>query len=95
MTTADIVKLQEMYRAKADRAHMAYQETGIQAYQWRCHRYEDIADVCRLALNGNDDRERMVATLATCRQVLSQWPRPDPENTVKLLRDILGLQKED
>lgn len=27
MTTAEIVKLQEMYQAKADRAYRAYQET--------------------------------------------------------------------
>ena len=95
MTTAEIVKLQEMYQAKADRAYRSYQDTGIQAYQWRSHRYDDIVDVCRLALNGNDDRQRMAETLATCRQVLSQWPRPEPEDTIKLLRDLLGLRKED
>lgn len=95
MITADIVKLQEMYQAKADRAYRAYQETGIPAYHWRSNRYEDIVDVCRLALNGNDDRERMASTLATCRQVLSQWPRPEPKDTIKLLRDLLGLQEED
>lgn len=95
MTTADIVKLQEMYHAKADRAYRAYQETGIQAYHWRNQRYEDIVDVCRLAQVGNDDRQRMADTLATCRQVLSQWPRPDPEDTIKLLRDLLGLRMED
>ena len=95
MTTAEIVKLQEMYQAKSDRAYRAFQETGTQAYQWRSHRYDDIVDVCRLALDGNDDRQRMAATLATCRQVLSQWPRPEPEDTIKLLRDLLGLRKED
>lgn len=95
MTTAEIVKLQEMYQGKADRAYRAYQETGTQAYQWRGHRYEDIVDVCRLALNGNDERQRMSDTLATCRQVLSQWPRPEPEDTIKLLRDLLGLTKEE
>lgn len=95
MQSAEIVKLQDMYQAKADRAYRAYQETGTQAYQWRSHRYEDIVDVCRLALNGNEDRERMASTLATCRQVLSQWPRPEPEDTIKLLRELLGLQKEE
>lgn len=95
MTTAEIVKLQEMYQGKADRAYRAYQETGTQAYQWRSHRYEDIVDVCRLALNGNDERQRMAYTLATCSQVLSQWPRPKPEDTIKLLRELLGLQKEE
>ena len=94
MTTAEIVKLQNMYQAKADRAYRAFQETGTQAYRWRSHRYEDIVDVCRLALDGNDDRQRMADTLATCRQVLSQWPRPEPEDTIKLLRDLLGLRKE-
>lgn len=94
MTTAEIVKLQEMYKAKADRAYRAFQETGTQAYQWCSHRYDDIVDVCRLALDGNDDRQRMADTLATCRQVLSQWPRPEPEDTIKLLRDLLGLRKE-
>lgn len=95
MQTAEIVKLQEMYQAKADRAYRAYQETSTQAYQWRSHRYEDIVDVCRLALDGNDERQRMADTLATCRQVLSQWPRPEPEDTIKLLRDLLGLKRED
>lgn len=28
-------------------------------------------------------------------QVLSQWPRPEPEDTIKLLRELLGLQKEE
>ena len=94
MTTAEIVKLQNMYQAKADRAYRAFQETGTQAYRWLSRRYEDIVDVCRLALDGNDDRQRMADTLATCRQVLSQWPRPEPEDTIKLLRDLLGLRKE-
>lgn len=35
MTTAEIVKLREMYQGKADRAYRAYQETGTQAYQWQ------------------------------------------------------------
>lgn len=54
-----------------------------------------LLDVCRLALNGNDERQRMADTLATCRQVLSQRPRPEPEDTIKLLRELLGLQKEE
>lgn len=95
MTTAEIVKLQEMYQAKADRAYRAFQETGTQAYHWRSNRYEDIVDLCRLALDGNDERQRMADTLATCRQVLSRWPRPEPEDTIKLLRDLLGLRRED
>lgn len=95
MQTAEIVKLQEMYQAKADRAYRAYQETGTLAYQWRSYRYEDIVDVCQLALNGNDERQRMADTLAACRQVLSQWPRPEPTDTIKLLRELLGLQKEE
>lgn len=94
MTTNEIVKLCDMYQAKADRAYMAYQETGTQAYHWRSRRYEDIADVCRIALNGNDDRERMVMTLVSCRQVLSQWPRLEPEDTIKVLRSLLGLEQE-
>ena len=95
MQSAEIVKLLDMYQAKADRAHRAYQETGTQAYQWRGNRYEDIADVCRLALDGNDERQRMADTLATCRQVLSQYPAPDPAETIKMLRRVLKLREEE
>ena len=60
MTKKELEKLEMRYRAKAERAYMRYQETGIQRYcnEWR--NAEDIADALLMAINAADEHSELI-----------------------------------
>lgn len=95
MTTAYILKLQEAYRQKRLRAEQAFQETGIQAYHWRAGRYEDIEDICSLALDGHDELEEARSQLMTVRmELMGSFGKDSPDQIVKRLRGYLKIRED-
>ena len=60
MTKKELEKLEARYRAKAERAYMRYQETGIQRYDNEQRNAEDIADALLMAINASDEHTELI-----------------------------------
>lgn len=68
MKREELEKLADRYQAKADRAFMSYQETGMARYDREHRNNEDLADALRMAARSADDAHRLTdlrVTLAT------------------------------
>lgn len=60
MTKKELEKLEVRYRAKAERAYMRYQETGIQRYANEWRNAEDISDALLMAINAADEHTELI-----------------------------------
>ena len=60
MTKKELEKLEMRYRAKAERAYMRYQETGIQRYANEQQNAEDIADASLMAINAAEEHTELI-----------------------------------
>lgn len=59
MTKAELEKLAEAYRQKAEAAYQAYQETGMTRYSTQRRKNEDLADALYMALNANEEHDKL------------------------------------
>lgn len=60
MSKAELEVLVEKYEAKASRAFMNYQETGISRYDRERRNAEDLASAMRMAASASDDYASLV-----------------------------------
>ena len=60
LSKAELEALAERYEAKAGRAYMNYQETGISRYDREHRNAEDLASAMRMAAAASDDYSRLV-----------------------------------
>ena len=51
MNKERVLDISKRYRKKSENAFRTYQETGKTIYDWFYREYEDISDICNLALN--------------------------------------------
>lgn len=68
MKREEIEALAVKYQAKADKAFMNYQETGMTRYDREHRNNEDLADALRMAARAADDAHKLVdlrVTLST------------------------------
>ena len=61
MNRNELEKLAERYQAKADKAYMNYQETGISRYDRERRNNEDLADALRMAAAASDDHAQLIS----------------------------------
>ena len=61
LSKAELEALAERYEAKAGRAYMNYQETGISRYDRERRNAEDLASAMRMAASASDDYSRLVS----------------------------------
>ena len=61
LSKAELEALAERYGAKAGRAYMNYQETGISRYDRERRNAEDLASAMRMAASASDDYSRLVS----------------------------------
>lgn len=60
LSKSELEALAEKYEAKASRAYMNYQETGIPRYDREHRNAEDLASAMRMAVAASDDYSRLV-----------------------------------
>ena len=107
LTNKELEAMIERYDAKAEKAYMNYQETGMSRYDRERARNEDLADALRIALNAADDHSAAVdlrcnlVDLGHRAQVVLRDCTALPDAVEKLLRDVAasatarGLIKRD
>lgn len=95
MTKQEIEKLVDRYDAKAEKAFRTYQETGIQRYEREQHNAEDLADALRIAMNAQEDHDKLINLRAQLvwwaseAEQLLKGPREAPVES--LLRDLIAF----
>lgn len=96
MKTEDIIKLVEKYDKKAEKAYMAYQETGISRYDRERSNAEDMAEVLRMAATASHDHMKLlnlqteVRDLAYKADLMMNEYGPDYDHT-PALNQIISL----
>ena len=61
MKTEDLQKLADRYQAKADKAYMNYQETGMSRYDRERRNNEDLAVALLMAAAANDNYTQLIS----------------------------------
>ena len=61
MTKVEIAALAEHWQAKADRAMVRYQESGLARHNREREQAEDLAEVLRIAANAADDHDELIS----------------------------------
>ena len=61
MNKADLERMADRYQAKADKAYMNYQETGMSRYDREQRNYDDLAMALRVAASASDDHAQLIS----------------------------------
>lgn len=61
LNKADLIKLENKYQDKANKAYRTYQETGITRYDTERRNAENLADALHVAINAKEDHDEMTS----------------------------------
>lgn len=95
MTKEELYTMAEKYTAKAERAYMNYQETGLARYDRDRRNAEELADALRIAAQAMDEHTTLtglkseiysLANMAVC-------AKNDCEKLENLRRNLLALAR--
>ena len=98
MSKAELEVLAEKYEAKASRAFMNYQETGITRYDRERINAEELADAMRMAASASDNYARLVhlradvSVMASDAKAAMRAPEEEREEAMeKVLKSLVSV----
>lgn len=98
LSKAELEALAERYEAKAGRAYMNYQETGISRYDRERRNAEDLASAMRMAAAASDDHTRLIHLRGSVSVIAGQaksamiGPEEEREESMKkVLKNLVAL----
>ncbi len=92
MTKNELEKLAGKYQAKADRAGVIYQETGMQRYYRDYQNNEDMADALRMAAKASEEHRKMLSLQSALALLAGRVQQGEPpEDIVSMLMGYARL----
>lgn len=97
MSKAELNVLAEKYQAKAEKAYMNYQETGIARYDRERRNAEMMSDAFHMAARAEADYSKMISLRATlsmlavkAKAAIRAQEDQKPEQLEKVARDLVA-----